>query len=148
MILGLVFLAVFTCLRFAGVYGDDNAWQHFARPMQTAMSFLQVEKYPPSLEYALATLGVLLLLYAGFDVAVSRNWLPPLRRFVEVYGRVPFFYYVLHIYLIHGSAILLAMAMHLDWHYFIGPGILPVARTSQGGAYLCRLRIACGSGLC
>ena len=79
------------------------------------MFFFEVAKYPPSLEYVLVTFGVLLFLYAGFDKAVSGDWLPRLRGFIEVYGRVPFFYYVLHIYLIHGTALLITLFSHGDW---------------------------------
>jgi len=123
---GISFLAVFSVLRFlgrhGGGYGDSYHWQRLASPAQTAMSFLQVEKYPPSLHYALGTFGVLLLLYGAFDKAAAGNWMPPLRRFIEVYGRVPFFYYVLHLYLIHGLAVLLAAAQQQDWHLLTGPG--------------------------
>ena len=88
------------------------------------MFFLEVQKYPPSLEYVLATFGFLLLLYAAFDKAVSEDWLPTLRGFIETYGRVPFFYYIQHIYLIHGTALLLTLVTHRDWHLWIGFGAL------------------------
>ena len=73
------------------------------------MSFLEVEKYPPSLQYLLATFGVLLLLYGLARCRRCRGiGRRPVRAFVEVYGRVPFFYYVLHIYILH-TAIALRM---------------------------------------
>jgi uncharacterized membrane protein len=126
--LGAVFLAVFSALRLHQGYGDVYMAHELATPEQTAMSFFRVQKYPPSLDYVLANFGFLLLLYALFDVAVQHNWLPRLRSFIETYGRVPFFYYVLHIYLIHGTALLLAMAQHRDWRFFLG---LPVFRTTE-----------------
>ena len=125
---GVLALAVFSALRLLHGYGDVYVAKHLATPEQTAMSFFRVQKYPPSLDYVLATFGFLLLLYALFDVAVEKNWLPRLRGFLETYGRVPFFYYILHIYLIHGTALLLAMATHRDWRFFIG---LPVFRTTE-----------------
>ena len=125
MALGVLLLVVFSLFRLRHGYGDAYTAEHLATAEQTAMSFFRVQKYPPSLDYVLATFGFLLLLYALFDVAVERRWLPRLRAFIETYGRVPFFYYVLHIYLIHGTALLLAMAKHRDWHFFIG---LPMFR--------------------
>jgi uncharacterized membrane protein len=120
--LAALLLGVFAILRVMSGYGDRLHWHALATPMRSAMFFFEVQKYPPSLEYVLATFGFLLLLYAAFDKAVSENWLPRLRGFVETYGRVPFFYYVQHIYLIHGSALLLTVATHRDWHVWIGYG--------------------------
>ena len=119
-----LFLGVFSILRVMSGYGDRFHWHPLATPMQSAMFFFEVRKYPPSLDYVLVTFGFLLLLYTVFDKAVSENWLPRLRGFIETYGRVPFFYYVQHIYLIHGTALLLAIATHSDWRLFIGPQAL------------------------
>jgi uncharacterized membrane protein len=120
--LAVSFLFLFASLLISQAYGDANRFQHLASGSQTFMSFLQVQKYPPSLQYALATLGVLLLLYALFDTIVERDWLPRMRLFVEVYGRVPFLFYVLHIFLIHAAALLGTFAVHGDWRFWIGPG--------------------------
>jgi uncharacterized membrane protein len=120
-LVGTLFLFVFSLLRVCHDYGDHRQFQYLATPSRTVMSFLDVEKYPPSLHYVLATFGVVLLIYALFDAAATRGWLPRLRGFLEVYGRVPFFYYVLHLYLIHSAALLLSFHEHLDWRYFIRP---------------------------
>jgi uncharacterized membrane protein len=122
VLLALVLLLAFTLLRIFHGYGDDHAFQHLATPVETAMSFLQVEKYPPSLQYLLATLGVLLLLYALFDRAATRNWERPIRMFAGTYGRVPFFYYVLHIYLLHGVALALTAERGMNWRFWLIPG--------------------------
>jgi uncharacterized membrane protein len=120
LILAACFFVAFALLRLHNGYGDDIRFQHLAAPARTMMSFIDVEKYPPSLEYVLATFTVLLLLYVLFDLMVSGAVAPRLRAFIETYGRVPFFYYVLHIYLIHGAALLTSMALHQDWRYWIG----------------------------
>jgi uncharacterized membrane protein len=120
-LVGGLFLFVFSLLRIWHGYGDHRQFQHLASPSRAVMSFLDVEKYPPSLHYILATFGVLLLIYALFDAIATRGWLPPLRGFLQVYGRVPFFYYVLHLYLLHSAALLLSFHEHLDWRYFIRP---------------------------
>ena len=121
VLVGGLFLFVFSLLRIWHGYGDHRRFQHLASPSRAVMSFLDVEKYPPSLHYILATFGVLLLIYALFDAIATRGWLPPLRGFLQVYGRVPFFYYVLHLYLLHSAALLLSFHEHLDWRYFIRP---------------------------
>jgi len=118
---GGLFLFMFSLLRIWHCYGDHRQFHHLSSPSRAVMSFLDVEKYPPSLHYILATFGVLLLIYALFDAIATRGWLSPLRGFMQVYGRVPFFYYVLHLYLLHSAALLLSFHEHLDWRYFIRP---------------------------
>ncbi len=120
--LGVLFLGIFTVLRLFHGYGDPIPFHRISSPARSVMSFLQVEKYPPSLHYLLATFGVLLLLYAMLDLAVTRNWLQALRGFVETFGRVPFFYYVLHIYLLHSAALLLTAAQGRNWRFWLQPG--------------------------
>ncbi|HEX4170331.1 MAG TPA: heparan-alpha-glucosaminide N-acetyltransferase domain-containing protein [Bryobacteraceae bacterium] len=127
VLVGGLFLSVFSLLRLTHGYGDPREFQHLAAPSRTVMSFLDVEKYPLSLHFVLATVGVLLLVYALFDAVATRGWLPRLRGFLEVFGRVPFFFYVLHLYLLHSAALLLSVHEHLNWHYFIPP------RTPHGG---------------
>lgn len=122
VLLGVSFLVMFSALRILHGYGDPIAFRHLATTTQTAMSFLQVLKYPPSLHYLLATLGVLLLLYAAFDLAVSRDWLHPVRGVVEIFGRVPFFYYILHIYLLHVGALVVTAAEGMNWNFWFQPG--------------------------
>jgi uncharacterized membrane protein len=122
VLIGLAMLAAFVVLRGTGSYGDPNHWHALATRMQTAMFFMQVEKYPPSLQYLLATGGILLLLYALFDKAVEEKFTPRIRAFLDIYGRVPFFYYVLHIYLLHILALLGTMAIGMDWRYWTRPG--------------------------
>jgi len=122
MLLGVALLLAFSLLRIFHGYGDRDQFRYLATPAETMMSFLEVDKYPPSLHYLLATLGVLLLLYAFFDLAVTRDWARPLRGFVETYGRVPFFYYVLHIYLLHGAALAVTAGRHGNWRFWLIPG--------------------------
>jgi uncharacterized membrane protein len=122
VLLGLGMLVAFALLRVLHGYGDHDQFSYLATPSETVMSFLDVEKYPPSLHYLLATLGLLLLLYALFDLAATRNWARRLRGFVEVYGRVPFFYYVLHIYLLHGAALLITAERGMNWRFWLIPG--------------------------
>lgn len=97
--LGLGVTVAFIALRWLNVYGDPSPWSAQPRPGFTLLSFLNVGKYPPSLSYLLMTLGPGILILAAWD-AGAPAWLNPLLAF----GRVPFFYYILHIPLIHGLA--------------------------------------------
>src|SRR6202789_2356353 len=110
---GAVALAMFVLLRATNWYGDSVRFVHLGGLERTTMSFLEVTKYPPSLQFLCATLGVLLLVFAVVDFALERRWIPRALGVVEVYGRVPFFYYVIHFYLIHVLAVVTLMfAMH------------------------------------
>ncbi len=119
--LGAGMLLIFTLLRLADAYGDHFRFQHLATAERTVMSFLDVEKYPPSLHYLLATLGVVVLLYALFDRAAEKDWQRRARGFVEIYGRVPLFFYVLHIYLLHGAALVWTAEQHQNWRFWLTP---------------------------
>lgn len=107
--LGVGLLVVFAAVRVAAGYGDAVKWHPVGTFTQSAMSFWNVQKYPPSLEYFLSTFGALLLLYALFDVAVTRDWMGALRGFLRVFGEVPFFYYVPHIWLMHVATVVVAL---------------------------------------
>jgi uncharacterized membrane protein len=69
------------------------------------LSFLNCEKYPPSLLYLMMTLGPALMLLASFEHARG-----VFARLLATFGQVPFFYYVIHIYLIHALAVATAFA--------------------------------------
>lgn len=106
---GLLAIAAFAVLRLLNGYGDPRAWAAQADATRTAMAFLDVSKYPPSLMYALATLGVALAL------APALQWLRgPVARLLDTFGSTPFFTYLLHIFLVHGLAMALAAAMGVD----------------------------------
>ncbi len=97
---GLIFLALFVILRAINVYGDPVPWTTQSRGTEfTFLSFLNVAKYPPSLLFICLTLGVSCTLLYLLDTVQN-----PLTDFFEVYGRVPFFYYLLHFSLISISA--------------------------------------------
>jgi uncharacterized membrane protein len=99
--IGSNLVALFVVLRAAGGYGDPAPWT----PDQPWLAFLKVTKYGPSLAYVGATLGPALLALAALDRARG----PVARAFVTL-GRVPLFFYVLHIYLVHAIGCALAVA--------------------------------------
>jgi uncharacterized membrane protein len=98
--LGLGLTAAFVLLRFLNVYGDPRPWSPQESPVFTVLSFLNTMKYPPSLLYLMMTLGPALLLLRVFDSGIPRLLRPAL-----IIGKVPLFYYVLHILLIHSVAV-------------------------------------------
>lgn len=97
---GAASLLLFVLLRWAGIYGDPTAWTQQSNAWLSFLSFIKVTKYPVSLQYSLMTLGVALLALALLERARGR-----FAHFLMVYGRVPFFYYVLHFFLIHAICV-------------------------------------------
>jgi len=104
--LGLALTAGFVLLRATNLYGDPGAWEGQNGALATALSFVNCEKYPPSLLYLMMTLGTALILLALFEQVRGA-----LASFLSTFGRVPFFYYVVHIYLIHALAVATAFAI-------------------------------------
>lgn len=98
-LLGAALLVVFVALRATNLYGDSRPWTSGPDAATTIMSFLNVGKYPPSLLYLCATLGVAMLLLAAFE-----GWRGPVADFFVTFGRVPMVFYLLHIPLIHAAA--------------------------------------------
>jgi uncharacterized membrane protein len=97
---GLIAILGFVAIRGINSYGNPEPWQtNRDHPLLTVLSFINCEKYPPSLDYLLMTLGPALIALALFDRDPG-----PIARRVMVFGRVPLFFYVLHLPLIHGLA--------------------------------------------
>ena len=96
--IGLGAIAMFLILRGFNLYGDPRPWHGPTpeRPMPAWLSFLNTTKYPASLSFLLMTLGPIIAL-----VPLLENARGALARTITVFGRVPFFFYVLHIPLIH-----------------------------------------------
>jgi uncharacterized membrane protein len=104
--LGAASLTAFVLLRTTNVYGDPTDWALQDTTLQTLLAFVNVQKYPPSLQYLLLTLGAAFLLLVAFE-SVRGKFSQMLRTF----GRVPLFFYVLHIALAHLAAGMIALAM-------------------------------------
>lgn len=120
---GSAALAAFVLLRAANVYGDPVPWSHQPTALFTALSFLNTTKYPPSLLFLLMTLGPALLLLAAFD-ARTAGPVPPALRPALVFGRVPMFYYLLHVALLHLLAVAACAVRYGAVHWmFESPGV-------------------------
>ena len=102
-VIGALVTVGFVFLRAINFYGDPAPWAVQNGVVATALSFINCEKYPPSLLFLAMTLGPGLMLVAKLDGAqgIVAGW-------ITIFGRVPLFYYIAHIYLLHASAILFA----------------------------------------
>jgi uncharacterized membrane protein len=124
--IGIFATLLFFVLRGINLYGNGIAGLPFGYPRSagpwtvqptltlTVVSFFNTLKYPPSLDYLLMTLGPSMILLGLLDGAKAERGL---NRVLVVFGRVPLFYYILHIYLIHLIAIVVALIFHQPiWH--------------------------------
>src|SRR6185312_10665917 len=120
---GLTALVLFVVLGWVNVYGDPTPWSSEKNGVYTFLSFFNVTKYPPSLLFSLVMLGILLLILAIATGRPATAGQPearesPLSRVLLVYGRVPFFYFVLHLYLLHALMLLVAGWQGHPWSEF------------------------------
>ena len=102
---GVTAIIFFISLRFANVYGDPTRWTSQKGGLQTFYSFMNVQKYPPSLLFLCATVGPGLIF-----LAIARNNNSRLSTMIRIYGRVPFFYFIVHIYILHAVQIITYLA--------------------------------------
>lgn len=108
--LGLATTTLFLFLRLFNIYGDNAQWSIQKNNVFSLLSLLNVTKYPPSLLYTLVTLGPAMIFLALAE--------KPLNAFtgkIAVFGRVPFFYYVIHIYVIHLFAAIATGISGYNW---------------------------------
>ena len=99
--IGICATLLFLVLRGFNLYGEPREWAMLNTPVFRLMSFLNTTKYPPSLHFLLMTMGPALILLAAIEPIQS-----PLAKPVITFGRVPFLFYIVHLYLIHGLATL------------------------------------------
>jgi uncharacterized membrane protein len=113
--LGAAVTLGFVVLRATNLYGDPAPWAIQDTVLATVLSFINCEKYPPSLLYLAMTLGPALMLLAAFERVRG-----PAAEWIATFGRVPFFYYVVHIFLLHVLAIVFAWATLGDIGFLFG----------------------------
>jgi len=134
--IGTTAVLLFIVLRFFNLYGDPRPWSVQKDSLFTVMSFINTTKYPPSLMYTLMTLGPVMMILSWMENA-NLNVLKPL----NVFGRVPLFYYILHFALIHATAkFIYATTNHVDFskltfRFTEDFGIPAEGRYSLGGVY-------------
>lgn len=128
--LGLAMTAAFLLLRWFNGYGNPIPWKPQKEEFRTVMAFLNCTKYPPSLDYLLMTLGPMLLLLGVLPA--EPGWVS---RPLVIFGRVPMFFYLLHLPVIHGLA-----EWAKPWLPTVKTGFLGMGGTQHGfgvdGVYL------------
>ena len=111
---GVAMTFLFILLRSFNLYGEPIAWQRQDSVIFTLMSILNATKYPPSLQFLLMTMGPALISLALLErISVSG------KNSLVVFGKVPFFFYVIHIFLIHALAMLALVYAGRDWKEYI-----------------------------
>ena len=129
-VLGLAIgaLTSFAVLRGFNLSGvDPRPWAIQAEPLWTAFSVINVSKYPPSLAYVLVTLGLALLLYLGLERLKG-----PVASVLTTFGRTPLFTYLIHVWLAHGLAVAVGLAIGIPLDAF-GNSILDPERLTKAG---------------
>lgn len=101
-IAGVICLLAFVVLRFINVYGDLHTWQSQQSIIYTLLDFIKTQKYPPSLDYLLTQLGMLFVMFGMLSEKFCETWIA---KIAITFGKVPFFYYMLHVPIIHGMAL-------------------------------------------
>ena len=89
-------LVLFVVVRMINVYGDPFPWSQQKNGITTFFSFMNVQKYPPSLLFLCATIGPGLIF-----LALVKNTRNRLSSIISVYGRVPLFYFIVHFFILH-----------------------------------------------
>jgi uncharacterized membrane protein len=117
-IIGITAILLFLLLRGVNIYGNLLPWTVYENFTQTLFSFLNLSKYPPSLSFLLVTLGAALLFLANAEKLKGS-----IINFFCVFGRVPFFFYIIHIYAIHFFALITAELTGFGWQKMILPAL-------------------------
>jgi len=112
--LGFGSIFTFVLLRYSNLYGDLSTWTVQEDLSYTIISFFNMTKYPPSLLYALMTLGPALLFLYTFESIKNKA-----TNALVIIGRVPFFFYILHLYLIHVFGLIGLVILGEDWRELI-----------------------------
>jgi uncharacterized membrane protein len=112
LIFWITSIALFTALRFSNYYGDPMPWIDQGTTVTKILSFINCEKYPPSLLYLLMTLGLASLLLVFMENSQGK-----LSRLLLVFGRVPLLFYMIHVAVIHLFAVIVATVKgeNQDW---------------------------------
>lgn len=126
-IIGISAIVVFVILRFSNLYGDPILYKDYETTTSDLISFLNPSKYPPSLLFLLMTLGTAFLFLANSEKVKGK-----VVDFFCTFGRVPFFYYILHLFLIHLIALIFAEFSGFGWRIMILEGWVTETPTLRG----------------
>lgn len=127
LFVGLSFITLALLLRFFNIYGDPTIWNEYNSLSVSVMSFMNFTKYPPSLIYLGVLIGIAMVLLSVLDRDLGA-WSNPLKDI----GQVPFFFYVIHIPLLHLGGIALAYYSFGDASWLFSA---PIAKSPEAYSY-------------
>ena len=126
-LIGIIAIISFVILRSVNIYGNLLPWKDYGNLGQTIFSYFNLTKYPPSLDFLLITLGGAFLVLANTEKLKGS-----VVNFFTVFGRVPFFFYIIHIYLIHFLALIVAEFTGFGWQKMILPSFVNSVEALKG----------------
>jgi len=112
--LGIITTVLFLILRTFNLYGEQKIWSEQTTFVYSVLSFLNTTKYPPSLHFLLMTMGPALIFLSVSEKIQNRVSKP-----IIIYGKVPFFFYVIHLYFIHALASVFLVYQGNDWGAYV-----------------------------
>lgn len=124
---GIALIIVFAVIRLSNYYGDPSKWSGQKSPLFTFLSFINLTKYPPSLLFSLLFIGITLLV-----LFISEKGPGRFTEFLSVYGKVPLFYFVIHLYIIHAIMFLILFIQGFTSNDFVF-GVFKNGRPDAGG---------------
>ena len=124
---GIALVVFALILRYFNIYGDSALWSFQETLELSVISFLNFSKYPPSLIFLSFFLGVAMLMMSLLDRPLSRVWNP-----LKDFGQAPFFFYILHIPILHIAGIGLALVAFGDASWLLRAVLAP---TPEGYSY-------------
>lgn len=107
--IGFAALLLFCLIRFINIYGDPSKWSVQRTTLFTFLSFINTTKYPPSLLFVLLFLGITFLILFISDEVKNR-----FTDIFSVYGKVPLFYFIIHLFLIHSLMFVMLFVQGVD----------------------------------
>ena len=100
----MVLMAIDHVRVYSGLPAGGPSPGIFFTRLPALLAFLNTTKYPASLSFLLMTLGPIVALIPALENARGS-----LYQWMKTFGRVPFFFYLMHIPLIHAGAILVSL---------------------------------------
>jgi len=128
---GLILMFLFIILRTLNQYGDPSPWSFQRTTALSVISFFNVSKYPPSLMFLCMTIGPGLIFLSAIEKVSN-----PFTRLLTVYGNVPFFYFVLHLFLLRFLNLILFYVQGYGTENIVTPNSIMLFRPSEFGVNL------------
>ena len=111
---GAAAILLFLILRGFNLYGEPNPWSPQPTLVSSILSFLNTTKYPTSLQFLLMTIGPALV-----SLALTERIKNRITEIILTFGRVSFFFYIVHIYIIHILALVALVISGRNWSEYI-----------------------------